>query len=121
MTRHIPSAATATAVVLLGLTACTGASTSAPRSVSGVEKTFFVASERKPCTGVGPMECLQVREAPDQPWKFFYSSIEGFTHEPGFAYELRVREEPVPNPPADGSSLRWRLLKIVSKQAVGQP
>jgi hypothetical protein len=64
------------------------------------------------------MECLQVREAADRPWQYFYSDIEGFTFEPGFDYELRVREEKVANPPADGSSLRWTLVRVVSKQAV---
>jgi len=29
-----------------------------------------------------------------------------------------VREVTVPNPPADGSSLRWELIKVVSKEAV---
>lgn len=103
------------------LAACSG--TPAPTTAqvndlarsAGVEKTLFVAPERKPCTGVGPMQCLQVRESVDRPWQYFYSEIEGFTHEPGYAYELRVREEKVANPPADGSSLRWQLLEVVSK------
>lgn len=85
---------------------------------ASIEKTLFVASDRVPCTGVAPMQCLQVREASDGPWQYFYSEIEGFTHEPGFAYELRVREERVSDPPADGSSLRWSLLKVVSKAPV---
>ena len=84
---------------------------------AGIEKTLFIAPERKPCTGVAPMECLQVRESPDLAWQYFYSEIEGFTFEPGFDYELRVREEKVANPPADGSSLRWTLVKVVSKRA----
>ena len=57
------------------------------------------------------------RSAADQPWQYFYSEIEGFTHEPGFDYELRVREEKVANPPADGSSLRRTLVRVVSKRA----
>lgn len=100
---------------LPGLVACGGAPSSAV-TAGGVEKTFFVAPLRKPCTGVGPMECLQVRESPDRPWQFFYSEIEGFSHEPGHDYELLVLEEKVASPPADGSSLRWRLLKVVSKR-----
>ncbi|MFM7706720.1 MAG: DUF4377 domain-containing protein [Gammaproteobacteria bacterium] len=31
---------------------------------------------------------------------------------------LRVREERETNPPADGSWLRWTLVRVVSKQAV---
>lgn len=101
----------AAALALSALAACT----------PGTEKTLYVAPERRPCTGVAPMECLQVRDAPDRPWQNFYSEIEGFTHEPGYRYELRVREDRGANPPADGSSLRWTLVKVVSKQAGSAP
>jgi hypothetical protein len=111
------------AAAVLGLSACSG--TTAPTIVApaptGIEKTLFVAPERKPCTGVGPMQCLQVRAAPELPWQYFYSEIEGFTHEAGYAYELRVLEQKVDDPPADGSSLRWRLVKVISRTPVGQP
>ena len=113
----------ASALVMIGLVACSRG-TAPPVTAAapvGIEKTLFVAAERKPCTGVGPMECLQVREAADRPWQYFYSEIEGFTHEPGYVYELRVLEQTVPNPPADGSSLRWRLVKVVSRMPAGQP
>ena len=108
----------------LALSSCGGASPPqparpAPAPAADIEKTLFVAPGRKPCTGVAPMECLQVRGAPDQPWQYFYSEIEGFTHEPGYAYELRVREEKVANPAADASSLRWTLVRVVSKTAAG--
>jgi hypothetical protein len=115
--------AAASAVAVLALAACSG--TTAPTTLApappGIEKTLFVAPERRSCTGVAPMECLQVRAAPELPWQYFYGEIEGFTHEAGFAYELRVLEQTVPNPPADGSSLRWRLVKVVSRTPVGQP
>jgi hypothetical protein len=109
----------ALALVMIGLVACSGSTAPPVRAAApaGIEKTFFVAPERKPCTGVAPMECLQVRESTDRPWQYFYSEIEGFTFEPGFDYELRVREEKVANPPADGSSLRLTLVRVVSKQA----
>jgi hypothetical protein len=74
-----------------------------------------VAEQRVPCVGVGPQECLQVREQSDASWQLFYSHIEGFAYEPGFRYVLRVAERPVPNPPADGSSLAYRLLRVISK------
>ena len=120
---HRNAARAAGLAALLGLAACSGTPAQGTRAAAstGVEKALFVAAERKPCTGVGPMQCLQVRDSPDRPWQFFYSEIEGFTHEPGFDYELRVREEKVANPPADGSSLRWTLLRVVSKQAVAPP
>jgi hypothetical protein len=83
--------------------------------------TLEVAAARVPCVGLGPRECLQVRERADAPWQLFYDSIEGFAYEPGYLYVLRVSRRPVPNPPADGSSLAYRLIVLVSKTAVSPP
>ncbi|TKD08934.1 DUF4377 domain-containing protein [Polyangium fumosum] len=58
----------------------------------------------------------QVREADNKEWERFYGRIEGFPYEEGYAYELRVKREPVANPPADASSVKTRLVKIVSKK-----
>lgn len=79
------------------------------------ELTLYVAPEELPCVGVGPRTCLQVREDPGEMWENFYDPIEGFTFEPGFFYELRVRRYDVEHIPADGSSYRWVLIEIVSK------
>ncbi len=74
-----------------------------------------VAESRVACVAVGPTECLQVRERPDAPWQLFYGGIEGFVYEPGFRWVLRIAVTPVQDPPADGSSLAYRLLHVVSK------
>lgn len=79
--------------------------------------TLYVAAQTAPCTGVGPQTCLLVREDPREAWGLFYSGIEGFTHEAGFAYTLEVLRTPVPNPPADGSSLDYRLLRVLERRA----
>jgi heat shock protein HslJ len=78
-------------------------------------KTLYVNSERVPCTGVAPMMCLQVRESEDADWQFFYSGIDGFFFVPGYLYEIVVDVIPVENPPADGSSLAYVLVELVSK------
>jgi heat shock protein HslJ len=83
-----------------------------------VEKTVFVGPEMVDCTGVGQQKCLQIKQNPNDEYTLFYSTIEGFTFEPGFEYELVVREETVANPPADASSLKWILVKEVSKKQV---
>ena len=83
-----------------------------------IEKTLFVGPEKVDCVGVAPQKCYMVREDPAEDWRFFYSQIAGFEYEPGYQYELLVREEKVANPPADGSSLRWELVEVVSKKAV---
>ncbi len=80
------------------------------------EKTLFVREAYADCQGEGPMKCLQVRESPDQDWTLMYGRIKGFDYEEGFAYELRVKIMNVDNPPADGSSRRYELVKIVSQE-----
>ncbi len=80
-----------------------------------VLRTTEVAENRVPCVGVGPRECLQVRKAAAAPWELFYSEIVGFTYEPGYRYVLRIAERAVANPPADGSSVAYTLVSVVSK------
>lgn len=86
-----------------------------PNTSSGDEKTFIIASQTVDCTGVAPMKCLQVKEKESDNWGNFYSNIEGFTYEPGFEYVLKVKTEKIQNPPMDGSSIKYTLLKQVSK------
>lgn len=44
------------------------------------------------------------------------SSIEGFTYERGYEYKLKIQRTTLANPPADGSSYTYKLIKILSKQ-----
>nr|WP_199064090.1 META and DUF4377 domain-containing protein [Chromobacterium sp. ASV5] len=90
------------------------------RQPEGVRKLIYVAAERKPCVGVAPMQCLQVREDKSQPWLNHYGEIEGFKPEPGIAYRLRIKEIAVANPPADAPSKRWVLDMVVEQEAVGK-
>jgi len=87
------------------------------KPVAAAEQTttrlIYVAPERRPCTGVAPMQCLQVRERAKQPWQHHYGEIEGFQFEPGTAYRLRISEIKVANPPADAPDRRWVLETIV--------
>lgn len=85
-------------------------------SAAAVIQTLLVREQLADCQGEAPMKCLQVRAAESEEWRNLYAPIEGFEHEAGHAYELRVEVTQVANPPADGSSLRYRLLEVVSKQ-----
>lgn len=74
---------------------------------------------------IGEMEgtCLLVQEGNmigTENWEYFYyvDSIEGFSYEHGFIYNLRVRKTEIKNPMADGSSVRYELVKIISKEAI---
>lgn len=81
------------------------------------EKRIFIAAETKDCdAGVMRKECLQVKyDTAARNWELFYEPIEGFKHEKGYEYELIVLDERVDNPPADGSSIRYKLVKEIAK------
>ena len=77
---------------------------------------LLVAPDSITCWGiVGEQKCLQVRQSPTEPWGRFYDAIEGFDHEPGVLYELRVARRRIIDPPADGSSFHYRLLSVINK------
>lgn len=79
-------------------------------------RLIYVAPERKTCSGVGKMQCLQVREKAEDSWQLHYGEIEGFTPEPGIEYRLRIKELPVANPPADAPAKRWVLDMVVEQK-----
>ena len=93
----------------------TTAATAVPAAEPATQRFIYVAPERRPCTGVAPMQCLQVRERANQPWQHHYGDIEGFQFEPGTAYRLRISEIKVANPPADAPDRRWVLETIVEQ------
>ena len=80
--------------------------------------TLYVGPEVVECVGVAPQDCLQVRYAPEDEYQLFYSSIDEFTYEPGYDYELLVQKTPIENPPADASSIQWTLIEVVSQTPV---
>lgn len=68
-----------------------------------------------------PVLTLLVQEGDDigtDNWTKFYSTIEGFDYQPGTIYNLSVKAEPIDNPPADASSIKYTLLEIQSTQEV---
>jgi hypothetical protein len=95
----------------------TGSNAAAPSRTTlppeGRELILNVAGQRAPCTGVAPTLCLQVRTQPGAAWELHHGEIEGFNWQSGTEYVIRVRETPVANPPADGSSLRWVLEEVL--------
>lgn len=92
------------------------ATTSAPAPDGVVEKTLWVKAERADCEGgEGPRKCLQVRDSKDGEWTLFYGTIEGFTREESYAYELRVQVEGAPPGRMDAPARRYRLTQIISK------
>lgn len=89
---------------------------SVPAGAAGEVITLYVAPRKAECMGVAPMQCLQVKYAPEGEYENFFSAIDGFIYVPSYNWELRVRTVAIENPPADGSSIGYVLEEIVSKQ-----
>ncbi|HEY9317824.1 heat shock protein HslJ [Achromobacter deleyi] len=88
---------------------------------AGPTKLVYVNSERVPCNaGAGRTLCYQVRDSAAQPWQFWYGDITGFNFQPGIRYRLRVVEVADPNPPANGSSMRWVLDAVIEQEIVNR-
>jgi hypothetical protein len=69
-----------------------------------------------PCaSGVMNTQCLQIRTGLGR-WSALYGGIEGFEYIAGYTYRLRVIETRIANPPADGASTRYKLLKVISER-----
>lgn len=77
-----------------------------------------VDARTETCVGVDERECLLVREQGEEEWELFYETIEGFTHEAGFRYLLEVARTTRSSAPADASIYEYRLLEVLSREAV---
>lgn len=93
-------------------------------------ETIFleVSPETKPCTGVAPQTCLQVREIKyaengvktqvDKDWTLFYDQIEGFQHSPHERQVIRLKRYEIKNPAADQSKYAYVYDMAVEREAV---
>jgi heat shock protein HslJ len=73
------------------------------------------------CMGVAPQKCLQVKYSNSKDWENFYGTIEGFNYQEGYQYQLRIRRTKLANVPADASSYKYKLVRIVKKTKVKMP
>lgn len=72
-----------------------------------------------PVTTNYPIEGMRAKVGSDADYEFMtFNEIEGFTFEPGYAYELQVERTTLGNPPADASRYTYKLLDERSKQPV---
>jgi heat shock protein HslJ len=84
--------------------------------VQAQNKIIYINHEMANCIGVVPGKCLQYRYKTSQPWLLLHGQIQGFNYEAGNMYKLKIRETKVKNPPADGSSIKRTLVKVLSKE-----
>lgn len=79
---------------------------------------LWVAADTIECDAVGPQTCLQISRSSNGAIEMFYSPIERFRHVTGTRYVIDVEVTEIVDPPADGSSLSYRLIEIIETQTV---
>lgn len=83
-----------------------------------VVQTWTVASEKGVADvwfGFGFVPADIVKKSPDGAWELFAGTIEGFTFEEGYESRIRVRIDPIANPPADGPANRYTMERLISR------
>lgn len=79
-------------------------------------REWTVASQLGIAHGASTLQpVLLVKANDDTSWRAVYQGIEGFDFEAGYEYRLRIKAEQLPDPPQDGSSIRYTLLEQISK------
>ena len=109
----------AAVVVCLAVAACSGdldsdVSYGDSDGPEGTVMDVTVGPELVDCVGVAEMKCMVVDG------EYFYESIEGFDHEEGYTYRLKIeRFEAFPGQelPQDASMYGYRLIEVLSKTA----
>jgi hypothetical protein len=81
---------------------------------------LYVSSEPasvKPLEGI-EVEGMKIKEKEGAAWTVVgLSTISEFTYEKGYNYLLETEKTHLANPPADGSNISYKLVKIISKEA----
>lgn len=88
-----------------------------------VPRSYFPQGELKgEVINIGPNNVDCFNPFPGKCWiingEKSYQQIEGFEYEEGYSYFLEVKITEIENPPADASSLRYDLIKVISKTKV---
>lgn len=80
------------------------------------EEVWVIADRRQECVGEAIKQCLVYKEEGSAEWQFLYDEIEGFSPEAGMHYRVLIRKEAVDMPPADASSIRYHLRKVLEER-----
>ena len=88
---------------------------------SSTPQIYWVNGIKVSCTGVAPMQCLQIQKGDTMvpgKWQNFYSGIDGFNFQSGYIYKLSIKEEKLDplKVPADGSSIKFKLIEVLEKK-----
>jgi hypothetical protein len=82
-----------------------------------------INSSTAECNGYnGATQCFMVQKGASigmDHWEMLREPIEGLNYEEGFVYDVTVKIEQIPNAPAEGPRVRYILVDVIAKTAVG--
>ncbi len=76
---------------------------------------YYIAPNKVDCMGIGPSKCYLAKKSTDAGYNFFNGEIEGFNYEEGYEYKISVNIVKLENTPADQSSMKYVLDKVLEK------
>lgn len=79
-------------------------------------ETMYISGKTVSCNNVIEKQCLQIKYSLEDDYTIFHDNIEGFQHDNGTDFTLKVKRTQVENPPADGSKYKYSLIEILDKQ-----
>lgn len=79
-------------------------------------QTFEVRAYKETCLSEGPALCFIASQEGQRP-RLISAPIENFNWQPGTNYVIEVEVRDIKNPPADGSSQTYRLVRVISESA----
>ncbi len=85
------------------------------------EKEFFVGDFVSHCQTITDRYCLKYNEDDGNERVNLFEKIDGFDYQVGYKYQLKILQTKINNPPADGSSYKYKLLEKSSETLVEEP
>ena len=82
------------------------------------DEVIYVKDKLVDCQGEMPKKCMLVKKELKDKWELFYDRIEGFNYKPGFIYKIKIRTYKLYDIPADTSSRRYFLIRVINKKEV---
>lgn len=108
-------------LLILSITGFVACSDDEPQDKVETVKMFISdkTGTYQPWGSDSPIDCMLVKEESESDYKTLdFQGITDFVYEKGYEYALWVEKRTLVNPPADGSSIVYKLIDVISKAKV---
>lgn len=85
-------------------------------SCSAKKVIYVTGSSFVNCEGVLKHEPLHIKENIEDKWIVLHDTIESFEYKEGYTYKIEVKTTKIKNQPADGTALKYELVKVIYQE-----